>query len=145
MTRGFVDTDILIRYLTGDDAKKQAAAAALFDQVSNGELVLMAPDTVISDAVFVLSSSKLYNLPRTQVRDLLVALLRNPNFKVQNHSLLVKSLVLYADCNVDFGDVVLIVSMQHSKSTIQYSFDHDFDQFNRIERREPPAAASESV
>lgn len=141
MTRSFVDTDILIRYLTGDDAKKQAAAAALFDQVSSGELLLMAPDTVISDAVFVLSSPKLYNLPRTQVRDLLTALLRNPNFKVQNRSLLLHALFLYADCNLDFGDVILIVSMRRAKCTILYSFDHDFDQFDQIERRVPPAAA----
>lgn len=136
MIHPFVDTDILIRYITGDDAKKQAAAAALFERVSKGELILMAPDTVVSDAVFVLSSPKLYNLPRAEVRDLLSTLIKNPNFRVQNRSVLLKALVLYADCNLDFGDVIILVTMGQTKSRVLYSFDHDFDRFTQIERRE---------
>lgn len=137
MIHPFVDTDILIRYLTGDDARKQAAAAALFERVSKGEFILMAPDSVVADAVFVLSSPKLYNLPRTEVRDLLTTWLKTPNFKIQNRTVLLKALVLYADCNLDFGDVVVLVTMGHIKSRILYSFDHDFDRFAQIERREP--------
>lgn len=137
MVHPFVDTDLLIRYLTGDDAKKQAAAAALFERVSKGEFILMAPDTVVADAVFVLCSPKLYNLPRSEVRDLLTTLLKNPNFKIQNRNVLLKALVLYADCNLDFGDIVVLVTMDHAKSRILYSFDHDFDRFAHIERREP--------
>ena len=33
MTQPFIDTDVLIRFLTGDDPKKQAAAAILFEQI----------------------------------------------------------------------------------------------------------------
>lgn len=137
MTHPFVDTDILIRYLTGDDAKKQAAAAALFEKVSKSELILIAPDTVIADAVFVLSSPKLYNLPRAEVRDLLTTLLRHPGFRVQNRGVVLKALALYADCSLDFGDVLIVVTMEQKKGKILYSFDRDFDQFVGIERIEP--------
>lgn len=55
MALPFVDTDVLIRLLTGDDPAKQAQAADLFEQVERGELQLAAPNTVIADAVYVLS------------------------------------------------------------------------------------------
>lgn len=57
MADAYVDTDVLIRLLTGDDLAKQAAAAALFERVERGELTLAAPDTVIGDAVYVLRSA----------------------------------------------------------------------------------------
>ena len=73
MSDPFVDTDVLIRLLTGDDPAKQAASSALFERVQSGELTLVAPDTVIADAVYVLSSRRLYNLPRLEVQELLSA------------------------------------------------------------------------
>ena len=55
MADPFVDTDVLIRLLTGDDLDKQARAATLFEQVEAGTLSVAAPDTVIADAVYVLA------------------------------------------------------------------------------------------
>jgi predicted nucleic acid-binding protein len=63
----FVDTDVIIRLLTGDDPAKQASAAALFEQVESGTLDLTAPDTVVADAVFVLSSPRLHRRSRPEV------------------------------------------------------------------------------
>lgn len=62
MTYPYIDTDVIIRLLTGDDPQKQTAAKALFEQVERGTLTIAAPDTVIADAVFVLSSPRLYHL-----------------------------------------------------------------------------------
>ena len=76
----YIDTDVLIRHLTGDDQCKQARAADLFQAVAWGELVLAAPDTVIVDAVFVLSSPRLYHLSRARVSALLTPLVRLPAF-----------------------------------------------------------------
>ena len=33
MATPFIDTDVIIRFLTGDDPQKQAAAITLFEQV----------------------------------------------------------------------------------------------------------------
>lgn len=137
MSDPFVDTDVLIRLLTGDDVVKQQAARSLFVQVEAGELVLLAPDTVIADAVFVLSSRVTYNLPRAEVRDLLSALLRLPGFRVDNRQTLLLALDLFAASNVDFGDAMIAASMSEAGSERLYSFDRDFDQFFRISRLEP--------
>lgn len=137
LSNPYVDTDILIRLLTGDDPKKQEAAAVLFEKVEKEEIILLAPDTAIADAVFVLSSSKHYNLPRGEIRDLLMSLLRYPNFKVKNKQILIKALNLYAEVNIDFGDAILAVLTQKSKEKTIYSYDHDFDKIPGIKRKEP--------
>lgn len=133
----YVDTDVLIRLLTGDDQKKQEAASNLFEKVEKGELVLSAPDTVIADAVFVLSSSKHYNLSRIEIRGLLVSLLRYPKFRVENKQVVIKALDLYVDKNIDFGDAMLAVLTCESQDKLIYSYDHDFDKISGIKRREP--------
>lgn len=133
----YVDTDVIIRLLTGDDLKKQEAAAQLFEKVSQGKLTLFSPDTVIADSVYVLASSSLYDLPRTTIRDLLAALLNYPYFKVDNKQTVLAALDLYASTNLDFGDAVLAVLTQQSSQKTVYSYDHDFDRLTNITRKEP--------
>ncbi len=137
MTQPFIDTDVIIRFLTGDDPEKQAAASALFEQVEQGLLSVQAPDTVIADAVYVLSSPRLYHLARSDVQQMLAALVRLPQFHVQNRWSVLQALDLYASTRLDFGDALIIASMQQQGSKVLYSYDADFDQIEGITRREP--------
>src|SRR6266702_6617299 len=108
MTQPFIDTDVIIRFLTGDDLEKQAAATDLFEQVEQGLLTVLAPDTVIADAVFVLSSPRLYHITRSEVRELLAPLVHLSHFRVQNRSSVLRALDLYASTKLDFGDKLII-------------------------------------
>jgi len=137
MTQPFIDTDVIIRFLTGDDSEKQAAATALFEQVEQGLLTIQAPDTVIADAVYVLSSHRLYHLARSDVQQMLAALVRLPQFHVQNRLSVLQALDLYASTRLDFGDALIIASMQQQGSQVLYSYDTDFDRIEGITRREP--------
>ncbi len=137
MTQPFIDTDLIIGLLTGDDPKKQDAAAALFEQIEQGMLTVTAPDTVIADAVYVLSSPKLYHLARGEVRELLTALIHLPHFQLQNRVAVLRALELYGSSKLDFGDVLIIASMELQHSQILYSYDADFDRFDHITRQEP--------
>ena len=137
MTQPFIDTDVIIRFLTGDDLKKQAAATALFEKMEKGLLTAIAPDTVIADAVFVLSSPRLYHIARSEVQGLLTALVRLPHFRVQNRACVLRALELYASTKLDFGDTLIIASMEEQNSHILYSYDNDFDHIQGITRREP--------
>lgn len=133
----YIDTDVIIRLLTFDDLKKQNASARLFEKVSQGKTILFAPDTVIADCVFVLSSSRLYNLTRLKIRDILTPLVKLPNFKVENKQAVLNALDLYATNNLDFGDVFLAARVSQSENKTLYSYDHDFDRFSGIKRIEP--------
>lgn len=137
MASPFVDTDVIIRLLTGDDKRKQSAAKSLFKRVEAKNLTLVAPETVIADVVYVLSSPRLYNLERTNIQALLLPLLRLPNFKVRNRRLTIRALDIYAATNLDFGDAVIVAYMERGKSRTLYSFDEDFDKITTVNRQIP--------
>lgn len=137
MSLPYLDTDVLIRYITGDDPGKQARSATLLAQVEAGTLTLAAPATVFADAVFVLSSKILYHLPRAQVAAILIPLVRLSHLKVKNRRALLAALDLYATSSLDFGDCMIVASMKQDRSKTVYSFDQGFDKVLGIKRLEP--------
>jgi predicted nucleic acid-binding protein len=137
MSEAFLDTDIIIRFVAGDDPAKQAAAAALFREVQAEAITLRAPDTVIADAVYVLASPRLYQLSRDRIRDELATLLRLPSFRVHNRRLLLRALDIYAATRLDFGDAMLVATAERRGGGDLYSHDRDFDDLPGIQRREP--------
>lgn len=133
----FVDTDVIIRLVTGDDLEKQERAAHLFQQVEAGALTIAAPDTVIADAVYVLASPSLYGLSRIEVAEILGALVRLTHFRVENRAVVLGALHRYAASRLDFGDAMLLAAMQTQGSSDLYSYDTDFDRYPGVARREP--------
>lgn len=132
-----IDTNIIIRFLTSDDLKKQKATAELFEKVSNDALIVYAPDTVIADAVYVLSSPRLYSLDRARIRDILAPLINLSCFKIDNKKGVLRALDIYAENAIDFGDAMLISAVETAKNNTLYSYDYDFDRFPHILRKEP--------
>jgi uncharacterized protein len=133
----YVDTDVIIRLLTADDPQKQAAARLLFEAVETHQQTLAAPDTVIADAVYVLSSARLYAQPRAQVAAMLSRLVQLPSFKVAQRKVVLDALSRYAQHPMDFGDAMIVASMEEAASTVLYSYDHDFDTIAGIQRLNP--------
>lgn len=93
--------------------------------------------TVIADAIFVLCSKRLYNLPRTQAAVVLTRLVSISGFRVDRKRTVVTALSLFGSTRLDFGDCMLVASMREEGSTVLYSYDTDFDRFAPIERPEP--------
>lgn len=89
----FVDTNIFVRYITGDDSAKAAACLALFQRVRDGREDVLTCDAIIAEVVYVLSSrSTGYGLSATEVRDKLRSLLRYPSLKIQNKRIILRAL-----------------------------------------------------
>lgn len=137
MSDAFIDTDIIIRLLTGDDPLKQAAAAELFEKIVAGDLVISAPDTVIADAIHVLSSTRLYRLPRGQTASLLRPIVSLNGFRVANRTVVLRALDLYETTNLDWGDTMIVAAMERDRSQTLYSYDRHIDRIPGIDRREP--------
>lgn len=137
MSDAFFDTDLLIRYVTGDDPQKRGAVRNLLRQAAQGAIRLYAPDTVIADAVYVLASPRLYHVPRGQIRNWLSVLIRWPGLEVNNRVILLKALALYADSTLDFGDLMIVAAMDEASVPTLYSYDHEFNRFTKIKRQEP--------
>lgn len=137
MEQTFVDTNIIIRFLTGNDPEKQKAAAVLFNQIANNGLIVTAPDMMIAECVHVLSSRRLYNKSREEIRLALSPLVSLDNFKIANRRALLHTLNLYATYPIDFEDAFLKAMMEAENIHDIYSYDTDFDRFPDIIRKEP--------
>ena len=138
MNEPCVDTSVIIRLVTGDDPEKQEAAAKLFEDVEQNKLSVFAPDTVIADAVFVLAGRRTYNVARPTIGAALTRLVRLPSFKVKHRRTVLRALDLYAtSATLDFGDAMILSSMEQQQSRRLYSYDTDFDRLPGIERKEP--------
>jgi predicted nucleic acid-binding protein len=137
----FVDTTILVRFLTGDDPVKHAAATALFGQIADGAVTVSAPEAVIAEAVFVLGSPRPYRLPRAQVVAMLTPIVRLPHFQVRNRRSVLRALDLFANTRLHFRDALVVAAMEQDGATTVYSFDLGFDRVPGITRIEPSSTS----
>jgi predicted nucleic acid-binding protein len=134
----FIDTDVIIRFLTGDDPEKQAAPQALFERIERGDLVAPFPNTVIADAVYVLSSKRLYDRSKPEVAELLIPLVSLPGLRISNRRAIISALRLFsAQSKLDFTDALLVTLMQQEGSGVVYSYDTDYDGVAGVTRQEP--------
>lgn len=136
-TPAFVDTDVIVRYVTGDDPIKQAAAARLFERAAAGDIALSAPDTAIGDAAFVLGSPRLYRMSRADVADALRSLIDFISLRLTDRALVKRALDEYEARNIDFGDAMIIAAMNLAGTHLLYSYDRDFDRLPNVGRRDP--------
>ena len=132
-----MDTNVILRFLTSDDAERNARATKLFERVEKGELKVVVPILVIAEAVYVLSSPRLYNRSRPEIFGMLSRLLKVPGFKVKSRRTVMKALQLYLTTSLDFEDAYLAVTMLQAGPREIYSFDRDFDKVAGIKRIEP--------
>ncbi|MGH2457621.1 MAG: PIN domain-containing protein [Chloroflexota bacterium] len=137
MNVSYVDTDVIVRFISGDDPVKMRAATTLFTAVEEGKQTLSCPVTVIADAVYVLTSRHLYALDRGLVASALSALVSLPRFRVAQRPIVQRALDLFAGTRLDFGDAMIVATMEHAGVATLYSYDGDFDRFSTIQRQEP--------
>lgn len=132
----FLDTNIVIRSLTQDNLEMAEQARALLKQAERGTLTLVASEAILVEAVNVLSSPRLYNLPRHQVAQGLVTILAVPNIKFPAKRTLRRALSLWAGSSVDFVDALSVAHMERWRLRSIASFDNDFNRFRQIKRLE---------
>jgi predicted nucleic acid-binding protein len=127
----FVDTNILIRHLTGDPPA-QARRASLF--LARADELLLT-DLVVAEVVYVLES--FYEVPRMRAAELVRAILAFESIVVLDRSLLLRSLELYEVDRLDFADAYLVASAETSGVGVVASFDRSIDRVGTVQRIEP--------
>ena len=99
-----IDTSVIVRYLTGDPAHLADLSAGLIDS----ETALVVTDVVLLESAYVLGS--VYGVPRAQVVDQLIALLRRANIAAfpARKEQMIEALQLCRPSNrVSFGDAMI--------------------------------------
>lgn len=133
----FLDTNILIRYLTQDDPARAERAYALLQEVEQGNQQVTTAEAVIAEVVYVLSSKALYNVPRPIIAQRLGAILALSGLRLPTKGVYRRALDRYATTSLDFTDCLIVSRMEQAKITYLYSLDRDFDKISGITRIEP--------
>jgi len=133
----FVDTNIFLRYLTRDDPKKAEACFRLLERAKNSEVTLTTSESVIAEVVFVLSSPRVYHLPRQEVRARLYPLLALEGLKLTDRRKYFRALDLFTNHTIDFEDALIIAEMEINQIDELFSYDTDFDKIEGVTRLEP--------
>jgi len=133
----FVDTNIFLRHLTGDDPLKAQACFALFKKAQQNQIQLTTSESVIAEIVYILSAKTLYNLAREQIRARLDPLLSLPGLKLPYRQTYLRALELYVSHSIDFEDALSCAHMERETLNEIYSYDRDFDKIQTIKRLEP--------
>ncbi len=131
----FLDTNILLRYLTKDDEQKARRALALLSKVERGEEKVFTSPMVIFEVVFTLQ--RRYQVPREHIRASLGDIISLRLLDLPSKHLYVRALELYASKNMSFADAFNAVYMQSRGVSEIYSWDTDFDKLEGFARLEP--------
>ena len=133
----FLDTNVILRYITQDDPEQARRAQRVFEQLERGDLSVTTTEGVVVEAVQVLSSKVLYNLPRAAVRTHLSNVLSVRGLVVPHKRAVLRALDVYASTNLDFVDALIVAHMERLKVSTVLSFDKGFDRIGGITRQEP--------
>lgn len=133
----FLDTNVILRLITRDNQEQGERAYRLFEEVAAGRSSLVTSESVIAEAVHVLSSAALYNLPRQKIKDDLSTVVSMRGLQVPRKRAILQALELYASTALDFVDALNVAYIQDMGLTTIVSFDRDFDRIPGLQRREP--------
>ncbi len=135
----FLDANIILRYLTNDDSAKAAACFALLQAVKEGREQLQTTESIVAEAVYVLSSSRQpYRLSRADIVLSLLPIVRLRGLHVPRKKVVLRALDIYqVYSHLDFEDALSVASMEQSNVREIVSYDTDFDRVAAITRQEP--------
>jgi predicted nucleic acid-binding protein len=127
----FVDTNILIRHLTGDPPAEAARATSFLTAADE----LLLADLVVAEVVYVLES--FYEVPRARVAELVRAVLAFPAVVVLDPAMLLRALEVYETARLDFAEAYLVAQAEQSGVGVVASFDQAIDRVGTVRRLEP--------
>jgi predicted nucleic acid-binding protein len=127
----FVDTNVLVRHLTGDPADMAGRATAL---LASGERLLLV-DLILAECVYVLES--FYEVPRERVADLMRAAIALPTIDTVDPMSLLRALEVYEVDRLDFAEAYLVAQAEATGVGVIVSFDRSIDRVDSVARLEP--------
>jgi len=129
----FLDTNVLVRHLTGDPPDMAARATAYL----GSERELLLTDLVAAETVSVLES--FYETPREQVAVAPRSLVAFDSIVSVDPALLLRAVEVYETDRIDFAEAYLVACAESTGIGRIASFDRSIDRVHTVERVEPPS------
>ena len=131
----FVDTNILIRFLTNDIPQKADACEKIFKKAVEKKEIIFTTDLVIAEIIWVLES--FYELEKEEIQPKVEKILNTPNLVCPNKNLILRALALYREKNIDYIDAYNALILKEKGINELYSYDKDYDRIDWLTRLEP--------
>lgn len=127
----FVDTNVMIRHLTGDPPELASRATTFLAEADE----LLLPDVIVAEIVYVLES--FYEVAKAEVARLVRSIIGFAPVQVMNQPLLLRSLEVYETHRIDYAEAYLVASAEASGVADIASFDQSIDRVPTVHRLEP--------
>src|SRR5947199_9690937 len=102
MSACFIDTNILLRYLTRDDEQKAQRTLNLLMKVERGEEKVITSSLVIFETIFTLQS--FYKVPRPRIKELVLPVISLKGLQLAGKHVYYQAFDLYVNRNISFAD-----------------------------------------
>ena len=116
-----LDTNVLLRLLLNDDARRARQAQALIDQALSRSDKVLLPDIVLCEVEWALSS--VYEVPKAAITDTLRRLLDAEEFAFFDRAAVAGALNGYEAGSADFSDYLIGASAARASAAMTYTFD----------------------
>jgi len=127
----FIDTNVVVRHLTGDPPEQAAQATAFLAAAEH----LLLTDVVAAEMVYVLES--FYQAPRSQVADAVRSLLTFASVSCVDRPTLLRAVELYEVHRLDFAETYLAACAESTGVGAVASFDRSLERVTSVVRIEP--------
>lgn len=127
----FIDTNVLVRHLTGDPPAMAARATAYL----RSESELLLADLIIAETVHVLES--FYEVPRAQVAEVIRSLLAFGSIIVVDRDVLLRAVEVYETDRLDFAEAYLVACAESTGVGRIASLDRAIDRVKTVDRIQP--------
>jgi predicted nucleic-acid-binding protein len=127
----FVDTNILVRHLTGDPPAMARRATAF---LTNEPLLYLA-DLIVAETVYVLES--FYEAPREQIAEAMRSLVAMRSMITVDPALLLRAIEVYEVDRLDFAEAYLVACAERTGVGVVASFDKAVDRVTTVRRVTP--------
>jgi len=105
-----VDTNIILRWLLGDNAVLSSKAEEIVKEADRSSLLIT--DVIVAEIVYVLRST---GRDRSQTSEALQLLGRTEAFKFENEELVIRITTLLISTTLDFADCYLLAKARKEK------------------------------
>jgi predicted nucleic-acid-binding protein len=116
-----LDTNVLVRYLTQDDAKQFQDASALLLGLEKQHQTALLSTIVLCETVWVLTRA--YKIERIHIADMLDKLLSTSLFVIDNKDTVREAIDLYRTGKGDFADYMIGIYSRNLGSVTVATFD----------------------
>jgi predicted nucleic-acid-binding protein len=131
----FIDTNIFLRALTNDDAKKYADVIAFLEEVKRGRYKAYSSSIVLAEMVWTLLSY--YKLSKNNVVKSIESIVNLNGLTFNENQSSAEALDLYKTYNVKYIDCLIFSGLHKpEKDWVVVSYDTDFDKLG-AKRVEP--------